>query len=143
MRADNTRYSRFLHYALLVASLAAATAGGLVLLGCWGPTQVKDVTVVDPTQKHPEGGVLFSRSDTRESARVNLAPDVNGRPVTWRRGPSQDDTTYGRIPDTSKSNQVEVLRSELSTSVVFYGEYTDEKGNKQEIASIVYIGVEN
>lgn len=131
--------SRLLHYTLLVLSLAGATVGGLVFLGCWGPKQVQDVTVVDPTQANPEGGVQFGKSDPRQTARVNLTPDVDGHPVTWKCGDSPTDQSYSRIPDPAKSHEVEVSRSLEPYSVVFLGEYTDANGRTEKIGTVVQV----
>jgi len=132
--------SRFVHYALLMLSLAAASAGGLILLGCF-PEAAKDVTVVDPTQRNDEGGVRFLRSETRTEARVNLSPKWRGEPVKWTLAPGHQD--YARIPDPTKSNEVVILNpGEYGTEVKFEGKY-EKNGRQWSVNTIVHVGVDN
>ena len=133
--------SRFVHYALLVLSLAAASTGGLILLGCF-PEAAKDVTVVDPTQRNDKGGVKFLRTETRTEARVNLSPKWRGEPVKWSLTPGQQD--YARIPDSTKSNEVVVLHppGEWGTEVKFEGKY-EKNGRQWSVYTIIHVDVEN
>jgi len=101
----NKLESAWLHYTLLVLLLAGATTGGLVLLGCNDIDP--DAVVPDVGQRWPDGGVVFLPDDSRESARVNLRPKLDGQPVKWYKPKNQP---YLEAPDPSKSNEIVILR---------------------------------
>ncbi len=134
--------SRFVHYALLVLSLSAASAGGLILLGCLYPETAKDVTVVDPTQRFDNGGVRFLKSESKTEARVNLSPKWRGEPVKWT--VAANHTDIAQIPDSSKSNEAVVLfpSDGWSRDVVFEGKY-EKNGRQWAVHTIVHVEVEN
>jgi len=134
--------SRLLHYTLLVLSLSGATVGGLVLLGC-DFENMKDVTVVDPTQRCGYGGVVFYRSENKTQASVRLAATVEGQPVKWVPAYSSENIT--QIPDPSKSNEAIILcppEVQQSGGAQFNGTYTVD-GQTKHVTSYVPITIEN
>ncbi len=127
--------SRLLHYALVVVSLSAATAGGLILLGC-GPEQVKDFTVTNPDQSYRSGGVYFDLGVTAEYADVTLAAQLEGQPVTWVRHVA--DNNISTIPNAARSNEVRItaLTAPGYRSVRFDGTYTVNGKMKQIFTNV-------